>query len=170
MKRRKLKTLWLGTTSCIAFFAGMQSVSVFPAMTAADAPDTVRLDSLQQYYEPVEFNHKVHTDMSAGDCTVCHHHTTGQPPTTKLCLHCHNGQKSVSTVSCRDCHSAKPFDASVMQEQQKDLTRYHIDKPGLKVAYHITCVGCHQTTGGPIGCQDCHGMTEIGKKLFDIKK
>jgi hypothetical protein len=36
------------------------------------APETVEIDALSRYYEPVEFDHQLHVDV-AEDCSVCHH-------------------------------------------------------------------------------------------------
>ncbi len=170
-RRRKSRMFWLSATGCMALFAGLNGVTAVAGMSISDAPDEVTIDSIAEFYQPVAFNHAMHTDITSGDCTVCHHHTTGSPPKEKPCINCHNGGKEADTVSCRECHLAKPFEAAAVQEQQKDVDRYyHIDKPGLKVAYHLNCLGCHQATGGPVGCQDCHIRTEAGDKLFHAKK
>ncbi|MFH1337040.1 MAG: cytochrome c3 family protein [Candidatus Zixiibacteriota bacterium] len=73
------------------------------------------------------------------DCVTCHHHN--QP-----------GQ----TLACKECHEA-PFDPK------------NLNMPGLKGAYHLQCMGCHQEMGGgPVGCSECHAKktsqtTTIGK-------
>ena len=64
--------------------------------------------------------------------------------TKTLCSGCHH-HSPVGTrpPPCRACHSAKA-----------DATR---DRPGLKVAYHRQCVGCHiEMNIQKQGCTDCH--------------
>lgn len=135
------------------------------ALDADDAPETVELDTLSNLYEPVTFDHAMHTE--AAECVECHHHTTGQQPVNPNCLRCHASSGESDSISCGECHSAERFLPKDLEERsQPDV--YHIDKPGLKGAYHLNCVGCHQEMGGPTGCQDCHAMTESGKKLFQV--
>lgn len=132
--------------------------------SAMDTPETVVIDALTQYYQPVEFNHQLHVDV-AGDCSVCHHHTTGTGTTDQYCGKCHSKYEELVTVSCADCHSADPFSAeSIHRQSQQDL--FHVDMNGLKGAYHQNCLGCHSEMDGPTGCQDCHARTELGDKLY----
>jgi len=133
------------------------------AMDAADAPESVEIDSLAKLYSGVHFDHAMHTGIAT--CEQCHHHTTGDKVTNSNCIRCHAKSGEAGTVACKDCHSGDRF-------SKKDLSKldnpelYHIDKPGLKGAYHLNCVDCHQKMGGPTGCQDCHTMTEAGEKMF----
>lgn len=65
--------------------------------------------------------------LMAEDCATCHHHS--EP-----------GQ----TLACKECHGS-PFDPK------------NLNMPGLKGAYHLHCMGCHQEMGsGPLGCAECH--------------
>ena len=48
-----------------------------------------------------------------------------------------------------------------------DPELFHIEKPGLKGAFHLNCVGCHQEMEGPTGCEECHTMSETGEKRFN---
>lgn len=131
---------------------------------AMDAPETVQINALANYYEPVEFDHQLHVDVS-GDCSVCHHHTTGTGTTDLYCSKCHGQFEEMVTVSCADCHSAEPFSAeSIHRQSQQDL--FHVDMNGLMGAYHQNCLGCHQEMDGPTGCQECHARTEAGDKLY----
>lgn len=133
------------------------------AMDAADAPESVEIDSLARLYSGVHFDHAMHTGIAT--CEQCHHHTAGGEVTNPNCIRCHAKSGEADTVACKDCHSSDRF-------SKKDLSKldnpqlYHIDKPGLKGAYHLNCVDCHQKMGGPTGCQDCHTMTEAGEKMF----
>ncbi len=133
------------------------------AMDAADAPESVEIDSLAKLYSAVHFDHAMHTGIAT--CEQCHHHTAGGEVTNPNCIRCHAKSGEADTVACKDCHSGNRFskeDLSKLDQPQL----YHIDKPGLKGAYHLNCVDCHQKMGGPTGCQDCHTMTEAGEKMF----
>lgn len=132
--------------------------------SAMDAPESITIDALAQYYEPVEFDHAMHVDV-AEDCSVCHHHTTGTGTTDLYCGKCHGQFEELVKVSCADCHSAEPFSAeSIHRQSQEDL--YHIDMNSLVGAYHQNCLGCHKEMDGPTGCQDCHSRTEAGDEFY----
>ena len=116
-----------------------------------DLPGTVVLDTLVNYYEPVTFDHSMHTQI-AETCMVCHH----QHPIsdTSACTQCHSIDSKefrdsvVSTfLSCKSCHG--------------ELDKTNPGMPGLKVAYHSTCMECHRGMGNigkiPTGCvEQCH--------------
>ncbi len=144
----------------VAFYAPTDS----RALEEDDAPESVEIDSLSDLYEPVEFDHTLHLDVA--ECQECHHHTTGQPPTNENCLRCHANSGESDAISCSDCHAADRFSASDL-EARGNSALYHIDKPGLKGAYHLNCVGCHEENGAPTGCQDCHAMTDKGRAFFE---
>ena len=59
------------------------------ALDIHDAPATVRIDSLADLYEPVEFSHKRHERLAP--CKNCHHHTTGHQDMDPNCVRCHAG-------------------------------------------------------------------------------
>ncbi|MDA8160395.1 MAG: cytochrome c3 family protein [Desulfobacteraceae bacterium] len=132
-----------------------------------DAPEKVTIDSLVDLYGPVEFNHKQHTEMAA--CPDCHHHTLGMAPTRWNCIKCHANSKEVDTISCGSCHPRDRFGSQYLSTLDNPEL-YHKEKPGLKGAYHLNCVGCHQEKGGPTGCEDCHTMSEAGEKRFNSGK
>ncbi len=146
----------------IFILSGVLSINQAAALEAEDAPDTVAISTLADLYEPVEFDHSMHVDLA--ECVECHHHTTGQQPAQDECLKCHANSKETDSISCADCHTAKRFYPEDLQHRDTDI--YHIDKPGLKGAYHLNCVGCHSENDGPIGCEDCHAMNEKGKHRF----
>ncbi len=133
---------------------------------AESGPDSVELDILAELYEPVAFDHASHVDFADGNCAECHHHTTGGAPTDPKCLKCHTGGQEADSMVCQDCHSAKRFEAAYLAKIEATPELYHNDKPGLKGAYHQNCMGCHQASGGPTGCQDCHARNEKGDKFF----
>ena len=129
-------------------------------------PDSVVLDGLAEFYDPVQFNHTMHVDLAEGKCAKCHHHTTGAAPLEPLCQKCHKGGSDVGVYACRDCHPQKRFEADYLASLDKDRQRHHLDKPGLKGALHRNCLGCHTENGGPTGCQDCHSRNAKGNNLF----
>jgi hypothetical protein len=131
---------------------------------AAEAPDTITLNVLAELYEPVVFDHAMHADVA--ECAICHHQTTGQPEAGSRCVRCHSGNETNASVACRDCHVAEPFSADYMRSKEVDSERYHIDMPGLKGAYHLSCLGCHTEMGAPTGCQECHARTAAGDETF----
>ena len=145
-----------------------------PAQSADEPPESVAIGSITNLYSTVIFDHLLHVDMA--DCSVCHHHTTGTKIIDQNCTRCHTagGKQDAAvfnsgrpyTISCRDCHEKDRF-ASFYLKKLENPKLYHIDKPGLKGAYHLSCVGCHMETEGPIGCQECHTMTKAGEKLFN---
>jgi hypothetical protein len=130
----------------------------------ANIPDSISLDSLVQLYEKVEFDHAKHITLTK-DCAACHHHTTGTLQEDRNCIRCHRNSNETNVVACKGCHSLQPFSATTLRE--KDLKTYHRDKPGLKAAYHLNCVGCHEKNGGPTGCKECHSRTKDGDKLYN---
>jgi hypothetical protein len=130
---------------------------------ARELPKVVTLDALSELFEGVAFDHAMHVDL-ADSCGACHHHTTGEPADPQ-CAGCHQGQRQTA-VACRACHPAQSFSADYLREKELDRGRHHLDKPGLKAAYHRNCLGCHEETGGPTGCVDCHARTEAGDALY----
>ena len=134
-------------------------------VAAAEMPDQVSLDTMVKYFDSVEFDHAMHTDLGE-DCSACHHHTTGTGTTDERCISCHAESEAVANVSCSSCHVAAPFSADQINIVSSNVYLYHIDKPGLKAAYHWSCVSCHEQMDGPTGCQDCHARTPEGDALY----
>ncbi len=115
----------------------------------SDAPRLQMLDSVvvREYgddYEPVRFMHRKHAGV-VQDCAVCHHRQPreegdkyGEPMT--LARFRELGQLP---VSCEQCHG-RPFEPE------------RLNTPGLKGAYHLLCINCHQEadqiphTRGPV--------------------
>jgi hypothetical protein len=99
------------------------------ALSADLGPDVVILDTLEDLYVPVRFDHRRHAVMAAmsGGCSTCHHYT---PP-------------SAPHPACSSCHSS----ASASED---------IAKPGLKGAYHRRCLSCHREWDRDTACGICH--------------
>lgn len=135
------------------------------AMDPLDAPETVTIDVLANLYKPVEFSHLRHAKLAR--CKDCHHHTTGHQDMDPNCIRCHANSPEASTVSCKDCHTKKQFyPEQVTAGDNPNL--YHIDKPGLKGAYHLNCVPCHVAKNAPSHCEGCHSLTDAGKQFFHL--
>jgi hypothetical protein len=81
-------------------------------ITAKDGPETCTINSLEKNYQPVEFPHNLHAEMSSG-CADCHHHSPeGETPS---CGGCHGepfnpknlnmpGLKGAYHLQCLGCH------------------------------------------------------------------
>jgi hypothetical protein len=135
------------------------------AMEKDEAPSSVTIDYLQELYTAVDFDHQMHAENYT--CNTCHHHTTGDGPANDRCAKCHADSRPTGDVSCSGCHEQQETAfASPANHLQSDV--YHIDKPALKGALHLQCLGCHQVEDGPTGCQDCHAFTPKGRKRFAL--
>jgi len=91
-------------------------------------PDMIEIGALENIFEPVQFDHKLHaemTNMGAG-CNTCHHH----------------GSEGVYEP-CAECH--------VSEEENASLTM-----PTINGAYHRSCLNCHQSWIGKDVCKTCH--------------
>ena len=135
---------------------------------ASEEPEEVEIGSLARLYEPVMFDHAMHLDV-ADSCATCHHHTTGTPAEEGNCVTCHRDSEGAEDVSCQGCHTAEPFSPEHIASREKSAQWFHVDKPGLKGAYHQNCLGCHAETGAPTGCQDCHARNQTGDAFFSVR-
>jgi hypothetical protein len=161
-KERIMKTIKtvMTFTAVLALIVAADAARAFDEM-----PEQVTIDSLATYYGPAEFDHAMHTELGE-DCSVCHHHTMGTGTNDERCMSCHADDNEVATVACGDCHMTDPFSAENINLEAADRYRYHIDRPGLKAAYHWNCLGCHEEMDGPTACQDCHARTAEGDAFF----
>ncbi len=145
--------------------AAVLTLTAGGAGAAQEPPATVEIKSLAQLYGAVSFDHAAHVSLADG-CATCHHHTTGSAPLSPDCQRCHAGGEVSAQVGCGDCHSRAPFSAEYLREKDADVQRYHTDQPGLKAAYHLSCMGCHEENDGPTGCTDCHARSDAGDAFF----
>ena len=101
------------------------------------------LDELENEYDPVYFNHRVHAQMSemSGGCQNCHHFV---PP-------------SAGHPACKECH-------------QPESRRDGKNLPGLKAAYHKQCLDCHSEWGSESHCEVCHVKKQGGMTRTAIAK
>jgi hypothetical protein len=100
--------------------------------TADQAPEIIKIDTLENIYKATIFTHKLHAEMAfmSGGCKTCHHFN---PPGRVL--------------TCIECH--KP------QSADMDLS-----KPGLKGAYHQLCLNCHREWSHTTNCTVCHARKD----------
>jgi hypothetical protein len=109
-----------------------------------DFPETVVIDLMVDTYEASTLPHaKIVNAIAAGTAESVLANTFHGGSAT-LCSGCHHHTPiGVRPPPCRSCHST-----------MADATT---DRPGLKVAYHRQCVGCHQDMKvDKVGCTDCH--------------
>jgi hypothetical protein len=116
--------------------------------TSDDFPETVVINGLIDSYQESKLPHarivgKLHEIV--GDSTLAGRF---HGDTDTLCNGCHHHSPAgTRPPPCRACHGT-----------EAEATN---DKPGLKVAYHRQCIGCHIEMGIPQqGCTDCHAATE----------
>ncbi|MDX1775007.1 MAG: cytochrome c3 family protein [Desulfobulbales bacterium] len=123
-------------------------------VAAMDGPDFIELETLVNIYDSVAFDHAMHSDVAS--CATCHHHTTGLPAEDESCLRCHKESNEADVVTCAGCHPANQGRAMLVI----DAGLYHMDRTGLKRAYHLNCLGCHTEMDGPRGCDECHAKRD----------
>jgi len=166
MKKRN-NNITISQQTVLAILSILFLILPASAMDITDAPESVTIDYLQDLYTAVNFDHQMHAETYS--CNICHHHTTGDGPQNAVCQKCHANSEAAEDVSCSGCHLQKKT-LSVLHTSPIGNTFYHIDKPGIKGAFHLQCLGCHQTEGGPTGCQECHSFTPAGHKRFATKE
>ena len=92
--------------------------------------DSPIIRQTEDHYGPVRFMHAKHA-VVVKDCALCHHYRPLD-------------EAASETVRCSACHQ-EPF--------KKD----HLERLGLKAAYHQQCLGCHRDMDkGPTDCGGCH--------------
>ncbi len=151
---KRLTIIVLVTGFCLVAVLLLEGGGVRETASAASGkagmPGVRVLDSLADRYDPVRFDHDMHTFI-AERCGDCHHE---HPVEAQRCRDCHSMDSSLfkesvvnTFLSCRTCHGK--YDPA------------NPDLPGLKVAYHRQCFKCHGGMGDigkdPRGCtQQCH--------------
>lgn len=117
--------------------------------TSEEFPETVVIDWLADEYQASVLPHAKIVralDGSVRDSALA---ARFHGDTATLCSGCHHHSPTgLRPPACRSCHpkTADPVN----------------DRPGLKVAYHRQCVGCHLEMGvKQQGCTDCHEMKEV---------
>ncbi len=126
--------------------------------------DSDFLNANSDDYEPVAFAHRIHDNLTGGDCGVCHHryawdeddrvgesikaiHDMIEVPLGGPCSACHDDLADRPPQSCKRCHAGP--------NEVDDPARL-----GLKGAYHRQCIGCHEQhmepAPAPTECSSCH--------------
>ncbi len=118
-----------------------------PTAILGDAPEQVTLDGLVADYSAVTYPHQqvyeALRDTAAGSELAKSFHGSDET----LCYGCHHNSPAGQTPpACGTCHERTTFD---------DRTP---GRPGLMAAYHLQCLGCHQTMEiEPQSCaKGCH--------------
>ena len=154
------KQIVITLMTVFTFVMAVSLVQAFDSM-----PGQVSIDVMMEYFDAVEFDHEMHTELGE-DCSACHHHATGTGTTDERCVRSHADSDEVAEVGCSDCHYVDTFSAEHINREAADVYQFHIDTPGLKAAYHWSCLGCHEQMDGPTGCQDCHARTPEGDAFY----
>lgn len=152
-------------------FIQLLGLFLFPASNTAAAapPEEVTIDQLAELYEPVIFDHLMHTEIY--DCSRCHHDNENEGQNGS-CSSCHSGRPIGAKKPCSTCHSADIYEQpeDSVSQQTPQYRTYHIDTPALKASWHLLCRNCHLEEDGPTDCQGCHAFTEKGREFFKEKK
>jgi len=113
-----------------------------------DIPKKVIIKEISDRYEPVELEHRkivYYLQKKINDSKLASYF---HPVGTTFCRGCHhNSPASGNPPKCASCHG-KPFNEK------------HLFMPGLKGAYHLQCMGCHNEMGiekpANVDCKGCH--------------
>ncbi len=146
----------------------MSLITILPEKAKGEGgriPTEIEIGSIAGLFGEVYFDHEMHLDL-ADTCSECHHHTLGSYVIDKDCARCHRESEPTEEVGCGGCHPADPFSAEYLKSKMDDPDLYHIDKLGLKAAYHLNCIACHREMDAPAGCQDCHARTAVGDNFY----
>ena len=117
--------------------------------TSDTFPEEVVISVLAKEYEPAKLPHrKIVARLDAvvrASALAASFHTTVE----RGCAGCHHhAPHGAVPTPCRSCHG--------------EAAAALVDQPGLQVAYHRQCIGCHQAMGIPQqGCTDCHAAKEV---------
>jgi hypothetical protein len=105
--------------------------------------DSPIIEAQEDHYGPVRFMHAKHA-AEAKDCAVCHHYRPTDP-------------EALETTRCSACH-------------QESFKKDHPERIGLKAAYHLQCMECHnEQNKGPVDCIGCHAKyTPDHKELVKL--
>ncbi len=146
-----IKKLRFSICTIFAFFLLLSVMAGSADSEVANMPGILVIKHIQNEYGPVTFDHTMHVSM-AGNCGECHH--THNEKINSTCMECHSLNSKAFKASakhgflpCSGCHTDYSPEAPGM--------------PGLKVALHKKCFGCHVGIGelgaSPQGCvRTCH--------------
>ena len=111
-------------------------------------PEEVTLGGLKDQYEANKFNHKDHMELLMGTVDDNKLASAFHTDPSTLCAGCHhNSPPSKNPPKCSSCHGKTPN------------PRFP-ERPTLKAAYHLLCMGCHDrmlvTPAEKTDCTACH--------------
>ncbi|MFH1885963.1 MAG: sulfate respiration complex hexadecaheme cytochrome HmcA [Pseudomonadota bacterium] len=129
---------------------GLSPSTTLPGLESI--PETVTIGSISDEYEPSRFPHRKIVLALAEKVKDSRLAGAFHKDPLALCAGCHhNSEPSITPPKCGSCHG-KPF---------SELTG---DRPGMKGAFHIQCITCHQKMGiekpAATSCLECHAKKE----------
>lgn len=120
------------------------------------APYKVKIDTIQNKYEPCMFNHRHHAfslidRIEKNQLAGAFHTEAGT-----VCVTCHhNSPQSATPPKCSSCHSAT-------------LDFLTPTRPNLMAAFHLQCMSCHKDMKVPrprnTDCHTCHKPVTPGEE------
>ncbi len=151
--RRAVRLAAYITAGVVGWVAAMSWAIPAAAETTSEPPDVVMLDELEDLYEPVPFEHRLHAEMAEiwGGCETCHHRTpnghtkSGHPATNGEAAHTQD--EAAEVPACKSCHP--------VGEDNTDIRM-----PSLNAAYHRQCLDCHRDWDHEKSCVVCHEPKE----------
>ena len=117
-------------------------------LTPMHGPYKVSIDALSEKYLPSNFTHRRHVsslmERIRNDKLARAFHNSP----AVLCSTCHHRSPlSAKPPKCGSCHT-------------KEIDRMHPNRPNLKAAYHLQCMGCHKgmnvSRPKDTDCTTCH--------------
>ena len=122
-----------------------------------EIPETVAINALMDQYEAVKLPHRkivntLFNNIKNNKLANYFHHEKGT-----MCQGCHhNSPASKNPPKCAACHNKSSNESELL-------------RPGLKVAYHQQCMGCHDRMGiekpESTSCTECHKIIGVNKLL-----
>jgi len=122
-------------------------------------PKEVTIGALAKEYKPSKLPHRKIVAALSKAIAQSPLARTFHGKTSLLCAGCHHhSPPGAKPQPCRSCHGPKAHP-----------TR---DKPGLFVAYHRQCIGCHEKMSLKTGCTTCHELARPSatKKKVALKR
>jgi hypothetical protein len=148
--------------SMIPFLAAAALAATTPQPGDSALPAVLQLNEIMALYGPVEFDHENHAGIADG-CRSCHHAKFGDPLS---CGHCHSNyverrdfghdvhEEAMDCLSCHQVTSTAEMRCSACHKTPHDPENLHVI--GLKGAFHLRCMGCHEELGLDVSCTACH--------------
>jgi hypothetical protein len=136
----------------------LKSVKTAPgSVEDKEIPENVIIGDLSFEFGAVEFLHRKHIDSLTLDIKGNNLASYFHDGKDTICLGCHhNSPASKNPPKCAACHNKSSNESELL-------------RPGLKVAYHQQCMGCHDRMGiekpESTSCTECHKIIGVNKLL-----